>query len=156
MNYLHIYRFNGTERFAIGTARCFTVGTGDELTLWFEIETVSDGSQTCSDTAEYAATPSAELGILVDDFNLNTIAGREFHHAGTADDEEDSCTSLFYYYEHQPLRENHVTVISRIDDRTLRIRWTARTQDVCYYDGSKPDAIIEIESNFEIGPIIGK
>jgi hypothetical protein len=150
MSELQIHRFNGTEHFAIKSAKCFTVGSGDDLRLWFEIETTTEGAQPCSDTAEFPAAPKAELGILVSEFNINDFVGREFHHAGTIDDDEDSCDSLFYYYEHQPLRENHVTILSQSDIGTFRIRWTARTQDVSYYDGSKPDAKIEIECEFKV------
>lgn len=152
MSDLQIHRFNGTERFVIGSARCFTVESGDDLTLWFEIETVADSAQPCSDTVDYPATPSAELGISISDFNIDDFVGHEFDHAGTESDDEDSCMSLFYYYEHQPLRNNHVTVLSRLGDRTFRIRWTARTQDVNYYDGSKPDAQVEIECDFDVRP----
>jgi hypothetical protein len=152
MNHLQLHRFNGTERFAIGSAKCFTVGHGDDFTLWFEIEAVADGAQQCSDTAEHPATPNAEVGIYVTEFHINEFLGREFYHAGTANDNEDSCKSLFYYYEHQPLRNNHLKVLSQSGDRKFRILWTARTQDVNYYDGSKPDAQFEVECDFDVRP----
>ena len=152
MSDLQIHRFNGTEHFAIGVAKCFTVGSGDDLMLWFEIETVRDGAQPCDDTAGFLAAPNAELGIPISAFDINDFVGHEFHRVGTANDDEDSCEAIFYYYEHQPLRDNRVTVLSRSGDRTFRIRWTARTQDVNHYDGSKPDAQIEIECNFDVRP----
>jgi len=153
MSELQIHRFNGTECFAIDTAKCFTVGSDDDLTLWFEIETTAEDSKPCSDTKEFPATPNAELGIRISDFDISDFVGREFHHAGTTNDDEDSCDSLFYYYyEHQPLRDNHVTILSQSDAGTFRIRWTARTQDVNHYDGSKPDARMEIECEFDVRP----
>lgn len=150
MSDLQIHRFNGTEHFAIVSAKCFAVENGEEITLWFEVEATSDGAKQCRDTADFTASPSAELGIPVSCFNINDFVGREFRHAGTSNDNVDSCASIFYYYEHQPLRDNHVTVLSRISERNFRVRWIARTQDVNHYDGSKPDTRIEIECIFDV------
>jgi hypothetical protein len=149
---LQIHRFNGTERFIISSARCFTVGEGDDLTLWFEIEADANGAKPCSDTADDPAAPSAELGISVSEFNIDDFVGHEYELAGTENDDEDSCMSLFYYYEHQPLRNNHVKILSRTGERTFRIRWIAHTDDVNFYDDSKPDAQIEIECDFTVRP----
>jgi hypothetical protein len=148
MNRLEIHRFNGTEFFHIESAKFFTVCCGDELMLWFEIETSNIDFKTCSDTLKYPARPKAELGIRVQDFNTQDFVGREFHHDGTKDDDDDSCNSLFYYYNHQPMRNNHLTVLSNSSPEIFRIRWTASTQDVNYYDGSKTDAMIKIECDF--------
>ena len=44
-----------------------------------------------------------------------------------------------------------VDVISQ-NGLSFRIRWTATTIDVNYYDGSKPRARVEIEGDFEFAP----
>lgn len=152
MSDLQIHRFNGSEQFRIESAICFTVGSSDDLTLWFEIKTSANGAKPCADTKEFPPKPNAELGIRVSDFDINDFVGREFHHAGTTSDDEDSCDSIFCYYEHQPLRDNHVSVLSKSDSGTFRIRWLGPTQDVNHYDGSKPDARIEIECEFDVRP----
>lgn len=144
---LSLSRFNGTERFAIETARMFTVGDADDIKLWFEIETVQDGAKQNEDTKPYPAAPKAELGIALGDFSADSLVGRDFYHVGPTSDNEDSCDSLFHYYEHQPLQNNHV-VVSKRDRDTFKVRWSATTQDVNYYDGSKPDAIVEIDADF--------
>ena len=84
----------------------------------------------------------------MDDFDIEKFVGCDFFHQGTLTDDEDSCDALFYYYEHQPLRDNRVAVLSRSDARMFRIRWTARTQDVV--DFRDPDASIEIDCDFEV------
>lgn len=127
MSDLQIHRVNGNERFVIGSARCLTVGSGDDLMLWFEIETVADSAQPCSDTAD-----NPTLRTLNWEFSSQILTSTI-----------SSCMSLFYYNEHQYLRNNHVTVLSRSGDRTFRIRWKARTQAVNIFDGSKPDAQVE-------------
>jgi hypothetical protein len=55
--------------------------------------------------------------------------------------------SLLYSCEHEPLRNNNITVVSRTGDR-FWLRWTAVTKDVNYYDGSKPPTQVEIEGKF--------
>lgn len=127
----------------------FTVGSADELTLWFEIETTGEGSQLNSDTSEFPATPSAELGIKVTEFDLKNLVGMQLNYLGTENDAEDSCDALFYYYEHQPLRDNQITIIAQNDTNRFNIRWYSRTQDVSFYDGSRPDAQVEIEADFQ-------
>ena len=147
-NELKIVRFNGTERFEIVTGECFTVGDGDDLRLWFEIQTTADGAKCCADTSEYPRTPNAELGIPITGFNVENFLGCQFQHAGTSNDDEDSCDSIFYYHEHQPLRDNKVTVLQQLSGQTFRIRWTARTHDVV--DFRNPEAQIEIECDFHV------
>lgn len=49
--------------------------------------------------------------------------------------------------EHEPLRQNRIAVVSRAADR-FRLRWTAVTKDINYYDGSKPPTQVEIEGEF--------
>ena len=86
-------------------------------------------------------------GITLPELDPEQLVGREFVFPGTKTDDEDSCRSLLYYCEHQPLRDNRIEVVSRNGDR-FRVRWTAVTQDVNYYDGSKPQTRVEIEGEF--------
>lgn len=150
MNQLKIHRFNGTETFHIQTAWMFTIGSGNDLTLWFEIETTDQGAQPNSDTREFVATPKAELGVNVTHFAPENLVGMQLHHKGTINDDDDSCDALFYYYEHQSLRDNSITIIAQNKPNTFKVNWSARTQDVNDYDGSKPDAHLEIEADFQI------
>jgi len=55
--------------------------------------------------------------------------------------------SLFYYCEHEPLRQNQIAVMSRAGDR-FWLRWKAVTKDANCYDGSKPPTQVEIEGEF--------
>ncbi|MFG6106236.1 hypothetical protein U2F10_28580 [Leptothoe sp. EHU-05/26/07-4] len=148
MNQLIIHRFNGIETFPIVTAKMFTVGKVNDLTLWFEIETTEQGAQPNSDTSNFPANPNAELGIKIAEFKLNNLAGMQLHYAGTDNDREDSCNALFYYYDHQPLRDNHIIISAQNSLNIFRVHWSARTQDVNYYDDNKPEARIDIEANF--------
>ncbi|WP_424861308.1 hypothetical protein [Streptomyces sp. MMS24-I29] len=145
-----LHRFNGAEVYRIASADIWvSVAEGSEgpVTLWFEILADSDGARRCEDTADLGMAPSAEVGIELPDVDVDALVGRELVLPGVRSDDEDSCMSLLYYCEHQPLRDNRITVVSRDGDR-FWLRWTAVTEDVNYYDGSKPPTRVEIEGAF--------
>jgi hypothetical protein len=142
-----LHRFNGDEVYNFKSAVMWAYETEQGVTLWFEVKADPDNAQRCEDTAEMAVSPNAEVGIDLPDLNAEELVGREFVIPGTRSDDEDSCKSLLYYYEHEALRDNRVKVVSRDGDR-FWLRWTAVVQDVNYYDGSKPPTQVEIEGEF--------
>jgi hypothetical protein len=142
-----LHRFNGDEVYRLKSAVMFAIAGDCGVTLWFEAEADRAGAVWCEDTAEIGMTPNAEVGITLPGLDPEQLVGREFVFPGTKTDDEDSCRSLLYYCEHQPLRDNLIAVLSRDGDR-FRVRWTAVTQDVNYYDGSKPPTRVEIEAEF--------
>lgn len=142
-----LHRFNGDEVYRLRSAVMWAYTTERGVTLWFEVEADPDGAQRCGDTAGIGVWPNAEVGVELPELDANALVGREFSIPGTQSDDEDSCMSLLYYCEHEPLRQNVIFVVSRAGDR-FRLRWTAVTQDVNYYDGSKPPTHVEIEGEF--------
>lgn len=153
-----LHRFNGDEVYRFQNAVMWAYETDQGVTLWFEVSADSDAIQRCADSAEMGMAPSAEVGIDLPVLGLQEMVGRTFDIPGTESDEEDSAYSLFCYCEHEPLRENRIVVLSRAEDR-FGLRWTAVTQDVIHYDGSKPLTRVEIEGEFwfkDIGKWEGK
>ncbi|MET9913384.1 hypothetical protein ABZZ74_42615 [Streptomyces sp. NPDC006476] len=53
-------------------------------------------------------SPTAEVGIELPELDADQLGGRECVIPGTKDDAEESCMSLLYYCEHQPLRHNQL------------------------------------------------
>ncbi|WP_335937063.1 hypothetical protein [Streptomyces sp. PTD5-9] len=145
-----LHRFNGDEVYRIASADVWVSGAeGREgpVTLWFEIAADPDGARRCEDTESLGMAPTAEVGVELPEIDVDALVGREFVMPGVRGDDEDSCMSLLYYCEHQALCDNRITVLSRDGDR-FRLRCTAVTQDVNYYDGSKPPTRVEIEGDF--------
>jgi hypothetical protein len=144
-----LHRFNGDEvyRFETAVMWAYVKERGPGVTLWFEVSADPDALRRCEDTAELGMSPNAEVGIDLPELDAGQLVGRDFVIPGTQSDDEDSCMSLLYYCEHEPLRDNHIRVVSRDRDR-FWLRWTAAVQDVNYYDGSKPPARVEIEGEF--------
>ncbi|WP_345685899.1 hypothetical protein [Novipirellula caenicola] len=125
------------------------IGKPGDCKLWFEINATKDGATLNDDTQHYPADPNGELGIDIADFAEESLVGLELFHAGTQNDDEDSCDSIFYYYEHQPLRKNSVQILDRNGD-AFTVRWSGVTQDVNHYDGTKPEAGVEIDATFTL------
>ncbi|MFF2011698.1 hypothetical protein ACFVWY_21820 [Streptomyces sp. NPDC058195] len=153
-----LHRFNGDEVYRLGEAvvrvlRSDEGGAGGEgagrgVTVWFEALADPEGARRCADTAEAGMVPSAEVGVGMAEAeaDIDRLVGRTFLMPGVPEG-EDSALSLLYYFEHEPLRANRITVVSRDGDR-LRLRWTGECDDVNFYDGSKPPTRIEVEGDF--------
>jgi hypothetical protein len=142
-----LHRFNGDEIYRFQSAVMWAYRTETGVTLWFEVAADPDALQRCEDTATMGVCPNAELGINLPDLDADQLVGQQFVLPGTTTDDDDSCMALLYYCEHEPLRDNSITVVSRNTDR-FWIRWTGVTKDVNYYDGSKPSTKVEIEGEF--------
>ncbi|MFE7464389.1 hypothetical protein ACFU6R_09815 [Streptomyces sp. NPDC057499] len=157
-----LHRFNGDEAYRLGEATVRVLrsygsgsgsgsgseGDGHEVTVWFEAQADPEGARRCADTAEAGMVPSAEVGVGMTEgeADIDRLVGRTFLVPGVPEG-EDSASSLLYYFEHEPLRDNRITVVSRDGDR-LRLRWTGECDDVNFYDGSKPPTRIGVEGVF--------
>jgi len=142
-----LHRFNGDEVYAFESAVMLAYETGQGVTLWFEVKGDPENAQRCEDTSEMGVSPNAEVGIDLPKLDVDKLAGREFSIPGSPSGDDDPCMSILYYCEHAPLWDNRITVVSRVGD-WFRLRWTAVTEDVNYYDGSKPPTRVEIEGEF--------
>lgn len=148
-----LHRFNGDEEYRLDTAvvrviRSYEGGTDTGVTVWFEALADPDAARRCEDTADAGAAPSAEVGVAMTEAeaDIDRLVGRTFLMPGAAEG-EDSAMSLLYYFEHESLRDNRITVVSR-EGGLLRLRWTGECDDVNFYDGSKAPTRLEIEGEF--------
>ncbi|MFD0341664.1 hypothetical protein ACFVH0_23810 [Streptomyces sp. NPDC127117] len=148
-----LHRFNGYEEYRLDTAEVRVIRSYDgdpdaEVTVWFEVRADPVAARRCEDTADAGTAPSAEVGVAMtaDGADIDRLVGRTFLMPGAAEG-EDSAMSLLYYFEHEPLRDNRITVLSR-DGGLLRLRWTGECEDVNFYDGSKAPTRVEIEGEF--------
>ena len=112
-----LHRFNGDEVYRFASAVMWAYENEPGVTLWFEVQADPENATRCEDTAEMGMSPNAEVGIDLPDLDAGELVGREFVIPGTESDDEDSCMSLLYYCEHEPLRDNRIMVVSRDGDR---------------------------------------
>lgn len=145
LNEFILHRFNGDEVHRLSGATICASRTEDGIRI--HLEAVSEGPaiKTLPDTAEEPSSPRASVAFVVKSLNPPELVGQQFvvPYARTRDDDLAS----IYYYEHEDLDDNTIQFLDRKEER-FRIRWTAITQDVNFYDGSKPPAAVEIEGWF--------
>lgn len=139
-----LHRFNGDEVYRLKSAVMFAGEFVDKVMLWLEVEADAKGAKRCKDTKSLGVCPQAETGIKLKALDASRLVRRQFLISG---DDDHECQSSIYYCEHEPLRNNRITILSRKGDR-FRVRWTGETIDVNYYDGSKPPTQVEIEGDF--------
>jgi len=129
---------------ALSAVMCACKINSGVVTLWFEAIADPENAQRCEDSGR---SPEAHIGINLPSLNANEMVGREFDIPGAKTEDEDASMSRLYYYEHEVLNDNRITIVSRSGNR-FWLRWTGITQDVCFYDGSKPPTRVEIEGEF--------
>lgn len=149
MNTLILERFCGEESYPVKSAEWYILdgdGTWDDpYSLWLEVK-CGAGEKLSEDTKSLAAEPNLDIS-----FDALHLKNEEIK-AGLVmenENEEDESTALMYYCDHQPTRKNRMEVLER-DGDSLVIKITAKTTDVNYYDGSKPDNKIEVVARFQL------
>lgn len=137
---LILRRFNGETVFPLETAELDVTRYRDVVELHFLVRAAE---------SDDGVRPGASVSVLLEQFDPASLAGSRFAVPAGYDERHHHQLSNFYYFEHEPLLNNAIEVTA-ISGRTVRVRWTATTADVDYYDGSKPDAGIEIEADFHL------
>lgn len=146
---LTLKRFNGVEEFEVSEAEIYAWEDEGKISLNLEISAKKPLS-TLPDTKEIKARPSAEVTIYLESLNPNELIGKSFTIERGMNDETEEWDGRFYYCEHEDLNKNTVHFVSR-DGDLYNIKWSGFTQDVNYYDGSKPDTQVIIEAAFNFG-----
>src|SRR5215475_7492506 len=149
---LTLRRFNGEEVYRTKTAVMWAYQVDGGAMLWFEVATERPALQTCPDTAEMGMNPSAQVGVRVESIDLARLAGSRFSIPVAYDESTEEHVATLYYCEHEDLDENEIQILERKADY-FHVLWTGTTNDVNYYDGSKPRARVEIQAWFEFEDI---
>lgn len=149
---LTLHRFNGDEVFGLSRATIHAHPEGDEVVLYLYVNTHQQPIKTLPDTEGLNAWPNAEVTVRVPRSQFESLTGRRFSVPKSWGEALDDHVSCIYYCEHEDLNENEVEFLERRGDG-FKVRWTGTATDVNYYDGSKPDTRVVIESWFALtGP----
>lgn len=152
MGTLTITRFNGVEKFRLSESKAYCTYKHEEdgskrIMMWFEAETDEEPMMTVPDTEGLHMNPSAEITIYLDELDLNHFGVRRYEIEAGYDHEQDNWDARLYYFEHQDVDRN-VLMLEYKGQGVFGLQWKGSTTDICYYDGSKPDAILEVEGEF--------
>lgn len=148
---LKLTRFCGEELYPVSEAtwHIYEDDSGEPNELWLEIR-LGKGTQLHEDTELLAAKPHWELtyrknGLEADLLQNGFVAEILQSYNEQADDYDTN----FYYCEHEGTDDNRIEVLDRDEQNRLLIRVTGETQDVNFYDGSKPKNKLIVETWFE-------
>ena len=152
MGTLTLERFNGVEKYSLDHCAAFAALKEDmsgrrRVVMWFQTGTKPEPLLTLPDTEPLGISPKAEIAIEMDELNLSTFGTQRFEVERGYDQMQDRWNAEFLYAEKQEVNHN-VVRIEYLGDGILHLFWTGRTTDLSYYDGSKPDTIIEVEGRF--------
>jgi len=148
MGTLTLKRFNGIEQFRLVNSNAFAVRNDDgTIMLWFETGTDPAAIMSVEDTAELSMNPDAEITLILEHLALKEFKAISYELINGYNPETRSLDARLYYFEHEAVHENIVELEYR-DKGVFYLKWTGRTTDISYYDGSKPDTILEVEGEF--------
>jgi hypothetical protein len=145
---LILRRFNGTETYDIISAAMLLYTAERGFCLNLEIECDLQGTKTTTDTVDFPAAPNIEVSIYREQFDTSDLVGQTFKVPSTYDDEFGDYVSRFYYYEHEGIDNNVIEFLAREQDGRYHVHWTGTAMDPNFYDGSKPDTVVEIDARF--------
>ncbi len=140
MDQLILKRFNGTEIFAVES----TEFTHDEEGYSFQVDCKAGLLSAPLEDSGTDRSPRLEITFPVENgapMDVDDVMEL------TEDEDEIGEYTNFYYYSHQPLFDVCVHILEKTES-AYRVEITAKTQDVNYYDGSKPDAEITVQASF--------
>ncbi|MDU1906273.1 MAG: hypothetical protein E6772_16005 [Dysgonomonas sp.] len=143
---LKLSRFCGEELFRIKVATWDILTSESTLpTLSLEIHADEIISQ-CDDTREFPVKPRWE--IMCDIPGLEDSHLQKGFSIEVPEEDNEHNDNILYYYEHGVTFNQKVEILDRQDDKLL-IKVSGETQDVNFYDGSKPNTKLEAELWFE-------
>jgi hypothetical protein len=143
---LILRRFNGIEVVRLQTAEMMAYRSDGHIFLSFEMRTENEADESSEDTAGWKNPRSAEVNVLLSELDPWSLAGKHFSVPEGWTEAWDLLARL-YYFAHEPINNNEIDILERQENR-FHVRWTGTTRDINFYDGSKPETILEVEGWF--------
>jgi hypothetical protein len=144
-------RFIGDEIYQLQSATINIAAVDDGVEVTFTARAAPGALQALPDTAQFPATPHVEARAFLSWWDAHMLVGQRFLIPTGYDDQRDEHVATIYYYEYEDLDNTMIEVLAQADVG-VRVSWRATTQDVNYYDGSKPTAEVIIEGIFSVAP----
>lgn len=147
-NILYMARFCGIEQYPVKTAEWYIIdgdGTEDDPAMLCLDTAFGIGNGLHEDTAELNVEPMWK--ILFYSVKIPITALQPGFCLEQPNSEKDVYGDL-YYAEHQPTTGNRMEILQTEGTR-LKIRLTGTTEDVNFYDGSKPQSTLQLVAWFD-------
>lgn len=148
-NILYLTRFCGVEQYPVRTATWNIIegdGTKDDPDMLCLELTFGIGNGLHEDTVKLKAEPSWEINFYSVEIPVSSLLpGFCLEQPNQRKDVDGN----LYYTEHQPTTDNRMEIVE-VDGTHLKIRLTGITDDVNYYDGSKPQNTMQLVAWFNM------
>ena len=145
---LYLSRFCGIETYPVKQAVWELIegdGTEEDPDMLCLGMRFAQGNHLHEDTRSLQAEPFWEINFYKTKIPMNILQiGFDLEQPNEANEVDGS----FYYLEHQPARNNRMEILAR-DGNRLKIRVSGSTEDVNYYDGTKPENRLQLTAWFE-------
>jgi hypothetical protein len=145
-----LHRFNGDEIYSVESATIEHLRNAEgSFDVTFRAEAGPTPIQTLPDTESLRVQPFAEWTLVLPRVPVLELRPSRTFVIQKGSDEWDDFRTHFYYYEHESMDENEISILER-DALRVRARLTGYVTDVNFYDGSKPRTKVDVEADFTI------
>jgi hypothetical protein len=148
-SFMKLSRFCGEELYPIVEAKWYIHKDEDGNELWLEIY-ADYGTVLSEDTESLSAEPHWELTYCAENLSEKDLTAGFKIEIPDGDEDVTNNVSNFYYCEYEPTRNNTIEILD-VNENKLLLRITGEVTDINYYDGSKPDNKITVETWFDYG-----
>ena len=154
-NTLRLERFCGREVYGVEAAEVFlNLPDEDEEGIVLNLEfRCGKAIETTTPEAERDADlqPIIEVNVPIPSLAADELVGTTIR-IQKSQNEERGTWNRIYTFEHVDLRNISVSFVE-LSENTCRVSLTGRTQDPNYYDGSKPETIVKLQSWFSVAKL---
>ena len=147
-NILYLTRFCGEEQYPVERAIWYIIagdGTEDDPDMLCLEMQFGVGSNLHEDTSRLKAKPAWEVNFYSLQIPVSSLCPGFC--LEQPNKREDIAGNL-YYADHQPTTDNKMEIVAA-DGERLKIKLTGITEDVNYYDGSKPKNTLQLVAWFD-------
>lgn len=143
LNTLFLERFCGTEQYLVESATWYVIdgdGTEDDPDMLCIAIEFKHGTNLHDDTKTLNANPSWEINF----YSLTPVIDLlKENQTFVQPNETEDIDGNLYYAAHQPTI-NNVMQILEVNGNKLKVKLSAETEDINYYDGSKPKNTLQL------------
>lgn len=137
--------YNGKEVFKIKDALIIANQRDSGISIWMEYSTEDEPILRDTELLDSQGCPNADITFKIN--NIKELSKCKIRIPLSYDEELSDYVSRFYYYEHNDIDKNIIEIRHK-SKNVYNVKWTGLTDDVNFYDGSKPRTRVVVDGEF--------
>ncbi|MEL7118317.1 MAG: hypothetical protein AAFO07_02720 [Bacteroidota bacterium] len=147
-NILIIKRFNGEERYKVKSAS-WNFYLDNNLKTFCVYLKSDESLEIGEDTGSFFSSLNWELNYIDSKLKEEDLVKGFYAEIPEAyDEKKEGWITNFYYSSHEGTDKNSIKIIDRFEDKLL-LELSGEVIDPNYYDGSKPNAVLLVQTWFD-------